>query len=178
MAEITTFREDLWRARSLIKEGHLDQALALLDRWIESEVYGFVAMRERGYQKSFCGDHQGAIADFNALIRRWPTKPDGFTCRAAARERAGDLRGAIEDYSAAISINPQHPFAYLQRGRMKAASGDLSGAVGDFSVSMDYDEMGPLSGLLNRGVAKYRLGDLPGAMVDLTEAMLLECRPV
>lgn len=57
--------------------------------------------------KSFHGDHLGAIADFTAMILLWPTSPDGFTGRAAARERAGDLRGAIEDYSAAIAIDPQ-----------------------------------------------------------------------
>lgn len=34
---------------------------------------------------------------------------------------------------------------------------------------------GPLSGLLNRGPAKHLLGDLAGAIEDLTEAMRLEC---
>src|SRR5262245_61817641 len=119
MSEATPFREILLKARFLIKEGHLAQAIALLDRRIESDPTCSFALKERGNVKSFDGDHQGAIADFTEMILRWPTSPDGFTGRAAARERARDLPGAIEDYSAAISIDPQHQFAFLQRGRIK-----------------------------------------------------------
>jgi len=176
MSEATPFREDLLKARSLFREGHLDQAIALLDCHLnESDPISSFALRERGRMKSFHGDHLGAIADFTAVILRWPTNSDGFTGRADARKRAGDLQGAIEDWSAAISINPQHQFAFLQRGRVKAASGDWSGAVSDFSAAMEHDQLGPLSGLLNRGVARHRLGDLSGAIDDLTEAMRLEC---
>ena len=131
-----------------------------------------MALRERGFAKSFRGDHPGAIADFTAFILQQPADPDGYARRAAA-ERAGDLQGAIEDYSAAISRNPMHCYAFLQRGRMRAASGDWL-AVSDFTADMERSDTGPLSGLLNRGRAKHRLGDFTGAIDDLSEALRLE----
>lgn len=179
MSEDTPFREDLARAMTLIRKGHPQQAIPILDHLIESDSSLWLALRERGLAKSFCGDHAGAIADFSAFIFQQPTNPEGYTGRAAARKRAGDLEGAVEDYSAAISHNPQHTFAYLQRGRMRAQFGDLYGAVADFSAHMVNSTRGPLSGLLNRGRAKHRLGHLPGALDDLTEALRLEVgRPV
>ena len=59
-------------------------------------------------------------------------------------------------------------------------SGDLNGAIADFTSSMSYcvpgtvSFRGPLSELLNRGSAKHLLGDLVGAIADLTEALQLE----
>jgi len=55
----------------------------------------------------------------------------------------------------------------------------LQSAISDFTADMPNSSFGPLSGLLNRGRAKHRLGDSVGAIDDLTEAMRLEHgRPV
>jgi tetratricopeptide (TPR) repeat protein len=174
MPEGTSHREDLAKAIALIRKGRSEQAIPLLDRLLELDPSCPLALRERGFAKSFRGDHAGAIADFTAFIVQRPADPDGYARRASARARAGDLQGAIEDYSTAISGNPQHPYAFLQRGRMRAASGDWSGAVSDFTVDMQHSNAGRLSGLLNRGRAKHRIGDLTGAIEDLSEAMRLE----
>ena len=44
----------------------------------------------------------------------------------------------------------------------------------DFTSAMENCPDGRLSGLLNRGKTKYLLGDLSGAIADLTEAIPLE----
>lgn len=174
MPEAMRDSDDLRAAIALTRGGHPGRAIPLLDRLIESDPTCMIALRERGYAKSFHGDHDGAVADFTTLIGRWPADPAGFTGRAAARERAGDRPGAIADYSAAISLDPRHPFAFLQRGRLRSQAGDVLGAVADFTADMEHSGDGPLSGLLNRGRARHRLGDLSGAVADLTEAMRLE----
>jgi len=177
MSDATRHSDDLRAASTLIRGGHPERAIPLLDRLIESDPTCILALRERGQAKSFHGDHEGAVADFTTLISRWSADPAGFTGRAAARERAGDRPGAIADYSAAIALDPRHPFAFLQRGRLRAQAGDVLGAVADFTADMEHSRMGPLSGLLNRGPARHRLGDVPGAIADLTEAIRLEGPP-
>ena len=57
---------------------------------------------------------------------------------------------------------------------MKVLFGDSSSAFPDFTADMENSDYGRLSGLLNRGRTKYLLGDLSGAIVDLTEAIPLE----
>jgi tetratricopeptide (TPR) repeat protein len=177
MPDATRDSDDLRAAIALIRGGHPERAIPLLDRLIESDPTCILALRERGYAKSFHGDPDGAVADFTTLIGRRTADPAGFTGRAAARERAGDRPGAIADYSAAIALDPRHPFAFLQRGRLRAQAGDVLGAVADFTADMEYSRTGPLSGLLNRGPARHRLGDVQGAIADLTEAMRLEGPP-
>ncbi|MGO8750552.1 MAG: tetratricopeptide repeat protein [Thermoguttaceae bacterium] len=174
MSETPSLRDNLAKASSLIRSGHPNEAIPILDRIVEVDPACSFARAERGRAKLFSGDHQGAMADFTEMIHKWPTEPEGFTCRAHARELVGDLQGAIEDYSSAISVDPIHPFAFLQRGRVKVLTGDLSGALPDFTADMENSDNGRLSGLLNRGRTKYLLGDLSGAIMDLTEAIPLE----
>jgi len=174
MLETASDPEGYKTAVALIRQGHSREAILILDRLIESDSSHFLALRERGLAKKFCGDHAGAIADFSEVILRQPNNPESYADRADARKRAGDLHGAIQDYSAAIVLNPKHTFAYLQRGRIRVLFGDLNGAIRDFSAHMLHDTEGPLSGLLNRGEVKHHLDDLAGTIDDLTEAMRLE----
>src|SRR4051794_21817642 len=136
MPEAMRDSDDLRAAIALIRGGHPERAIPLLDRLIESGPTCIPALRERGCAKSFHRDHGGAVADFTTLIGRRPADPAGFTGRAAARERAGDRPGATADYSAAIALDPRHPFAFLQRGRLRAQAGDVLGAVADFTAAM------------------------------------------
>lgn len=48
MPETTPFRDDLLKARALSKEGHLEQAIALLDHRIESDPACSVALGREG----------------------------------------------------------------------------------------------------------------------------------
>ena len=184
MSDASSIRDNLAKAIALIRSGRSKEAIPILDQIIEADQDSSLAqaervrvsfpLAERGRAKLFSGDYQGAMADFSEMIRKWPADPEGFTCRAHARESAGDFQGAVDDYSSAISLNPQHPFAYLARGGKKVLSGDLSGALSDFTSAMENCPDGRLSGLLNRGKTKYLLGDLSGAIADLTEAIPLE----
>jgi tetratricopeptide (TPR) repeat protein len=178
MSETHSLRDDLGKAIGLVRNGRASLAIPLLNGVIESDPNCALALRWRGLAQSFRDDHAKAFADFSAVISIQPTNPDAYVDRASARQRAGDLHGAIEDYSAAIAVNPQHSVALFQRGRMNAACGNWSEAIADFTADMSYSKMGPLSGLLNRGRAKHRLGDLAGAIEDLSEAMRLECQPI
>lgn len=169
---------DLREAISMIRSGRPTQAIPILDRIIEGDETCSIALAERGRARMNCGDIVGAVADLTEMVRRWPDNPKGLTLRAQAHEQAGDWQRAIDDYSAAIAIDAEHEFAYLQRGRMRVLAGDAQRAIGDFSEAMKHDRDGRLSGLQNRGKAKHLVGDLAGAMVDLTEAVQLEMAPI
>lgn len=177
MPDSTQYDKDLRAAITLIRNGQSERAIPLLDHLVDINPTCMIALRERGFAKSFRGYHDSAIADFTTLISRRPDDPDGYIRRAAARERAGDRTGAIDDYSTAIVLNPQHSYAYIQRGRQRAMAGDLVGAEADFTASILHNNTGPLSGLLNRGPVRHRLGNVQGAIDDLTEAMRFELPP-
>jgi tetratricopeptide (TPR) repeat protein len=159
-------REIGWMTR----QGQAREALPLLDEFLAANPDHRKAWDERGHARLFTGDYVGAIADFDEMIRRWPTNPAGYCHRAR-------VRGAIADYTTALAVDPNHPYAVFQRGRIKAQAGDLVGAIADFTVDMARNKMGPVSGLLNRGRALHRLGDLAGALADFTEAMRHSCGP-
>ena len=55
--------DDLRAAIALTRGGHPEQAIPLLDRLIESDPSCALALRERGYAKSFCGDAARFICD-------------------------------------------------------------------------------------------------------------------
>ena len=81
----------------MIRKGRGEHAIPLLDHLIESDPNCSLALRERGFAKSFRGDHAGAIADFTALILQQPADPDGYARRAGTmcagrRPARGDRR--------------------------------------------------------------------------------------
>jgi tetratricopeptide (TPR) repeat protein len=169
MAEAT--QRKLREAVALTRQGRPADAIPVLDDIIATDPECTVAWKERGYAKLFTRDYPGAIADFTEVTRQWPSKPDGFTCRAQVHAKAGDLRLAIDDYSNAIGVKPRHPTAFLHRGRLKVEIGDLRGAIEDFTSAIEFSDSGPLSGLLNRGRTYHAMGEIDLALIDLTEAI-------
>lgn len=62
-------------------------------------LYGFAELQK--------GDNDGAITEFDNMIRRGERTATAYNWRAIAKERKGDLDGAIQDYRRAIDTNPK-----------------------------------------------------------------------
>jgi tetratricopeptide (TPR) repeat protein len=68
-----------------------------LHRAAEDEQRAIGLYRDRGMTRSQCGDHQGALADFDAVVTLRPAEAGAYYDRAVARARAGQRTGAATD---------------------------------------------------------------------------------
>ena len=160
-----------------------------------SEAYDW-----RAGVKEYLKDFQGAIADYNELIRLLPPKLSSsiYIRRGDAKAKAYDFQGAIADYTEAIVIKPRQfkdemqrvlmkqiilelaPFdnsyfslnmAYINRGIAKVKLGNFQEGISDFDEAIRRDPKSA-EAYSNRGIAKRELGDLKGAIADCDQAIL------
>jgi len=83
--------------------GDLDLAIKEFSASISA---GNDAFLERGAAMQAKGNKDGAIADYNEIIRRWINYPvPGYIARASAHLAKGDKSAAAEDYIKAIECN-------------------------------------------------------------------------
>ncbi len=75
---------------------------------------------------------QAKMGDYNKLIRLHPTVAFFYVCRGLARDQHGDNVGAIKDFDEGIRLAPAVADYYLYRGLSKEKLGDLH-AQNDFN---------------------------------------------
>ena len=119
----------------------------------------------RGYDKSYKGDYNGAIADYTKAIEINPNFADAYYNRGSSKNDLKDYNGAIADFTKAIEINPNDAFAYYNRGSSKDNLKDYYGAIADYTKAI---EINPnyADAYKNRSISKYYLGDKNGACQD------------
>jgi protein O-mannosyl-transferase len=126
----------------------------------------------RGLARSYKGDGQGAMQDYNAAIRLNPGFADVYNERALLYYCTGNKRAALSDFNKAIFLNPGFAFAYSNRGKIYLSEADTSAALNDFNhairVKPDY-----IIAYKNRGLLKAYLRDLQGALKDINKALEL-----
>jgi tetratricopeptide (TPR) repeat protein len=133
------------------------------------------------------GDAHGALAAFDAGIRRWPNNPAGRFLSGQAAERVGDFDRAISDYRESLRANPAQTTAGLELAELYMASEDYASALGviqSYVRTHPRDPEGYVAtihsahrvgrqGIVTQGLE--RLGRLPGqaALATAEEAELL-----
>jgi lipoprotein NlpI len=85
------------------------------------------------------GDLNGAIKDFDEVIRLRLNDVEAYNARGIAKGNKGDLDGAIKDYDEAIRLHPNHSGMHLTRGRAKVLIGDKEGGRVDIARGADLD---------------------------------------
>jgi tetratricopeptide (TPR) repeat protein len=81
------------------------------------------------------GDHHGAIAAYNEVVRREPQNAEAIYLRGTARDRLGDRTGAMSDYDAALRLNPALLPAYVARAAAHTALGNHRAAATDYDTA-------------------------------------------
>jgi Flp pilus assembly protein TadD len=127
---------------------------------------------ESGRAKYESGDVNGAAADFEAAIAKFPNEARAYYARGIVRADKGDADGAIADYTKAIELNPKYPQAYTNRGTVKWRRGDMEGALADFNGAIESNP-NVYQAFNARGVVKDALGDRIGARTDYNRALEL-----
>ncbi|MGH6835049.1 MAG: tetratricopeptide repeat protein, partial [Methylocella sp.] len=115
------------------------------------------------------GDHDRAIADYDAAIRLDPKHVDAYNNRGNAYQAKGDHDRAIADYDAAIGLDPEDVDAFYNRGNAYQAKGDHDRAIADYDESIRLDPEF-VRAYRRRGIGHLYSGSLAKAQGDFTQA--------
>jgi hypothetical protein len=87
----------------------------------------------QGLEKNRAGDFQGAIEDFNAVLKVDPRCASTYNNRGQAKANLHDWAGAIADYDQAITLAPTLAAPYNNRGLVKAMRENNAAALQDYN---------------------------------------------
>ena len=126
----------------------------------------------RGIERLNSENYNGAISDFNNVIRIAPDFVSAYNNRGISKDNLKDYYGAIRDYTKAIELDPNYTIAYYNRGNSKDNLKDDYGAISDYTKAIELNPNYTLA-YVNRGISKENLGDLNGACADWKKAAAL-----
>jgi lipoprotein NlpI len=168
------------RGRSFLEKGDDDHAAADFDKAIELKPGYAAAFNNRGSVSFSRHEYARAIADFDKAVALDPRKPAFFWNRAHAYEETGAPELAIGDYDQLIGLIPDGSNAInlTQRGIAYLKKADYVRAINDFDKSIWTGKQiengsGDALTYINRGYAKFFLGDFSGAAGDFSTALQL-----
>lgn len=126
-----------------------------------------------GVLKGYRGDLDGAIAQFDRVIRLHPDDPIAYYNRALVETGKRDFGKAVADFERAIQLNPRFARAYNDLGLVHANEGDLDQAVSDFGHAL---KINPRFAEAHNslGSVEAMKGDLDGAMAEFNFAVQLD----
>jgi tetratricopeptide (TPR) repeat protein len=115
------------------------------------------------------------IIKYNLEIRINPKDKYSYLQRAHHKALIGDFKGAILDYDKLIEFSHKDSvifFAYEGRGDAKSEIEDYEGAIVDYNKAIA--QYPSRSTFLQRGKARYKLGDIKNACLDWKKVEPLE----
>jgi len=126
-----------------------------------------------GVLKGYRGDLDGAIAQFDRVIRLHPDDPIAYYNRAMVEAGKRDFGKAVADFEHAIQLNPRFARAYNDLGSVRANEGDLDQAISDFEHAL---QINPRFAEAHNslGSVKAMKGDLDGAVAEFNLAVQLD----
>ena len=116
------------------------------------------------------GDHENAIAFYDASIRLDPNRISAYYLRGIAKSQIGRYSDAIADYDIATHLDPNYDDAYYHRGMAKSEIGRYSDAIADYDTVIHIDPDSSAA-YYRRGILKANLGQYSDAIIDYNTAI-------
>ncbi len=135
-------------ARSLMRQGRHDDAIARLDRHLQSAPNDSTARFLKGVALAESGRQQGAIEIFSALVRDFPDLPEPHNNLAVIYAAGGDLEKARAHLLEAIRLHPSYATAHENLG-------DVYGKM----AALSYSKAHSLDGANRSAKAKHALAE-------------------
>ncbi len=108
-----------------------DDTIAAADRVIDVDPTNAIAHYWRGRAEVRQGDHERALADFDAAVAARPDFADAWEGMAYADARAGHDREAVQALDKLLALRPTDGRAWADRANARYRLGDRSGARAD-----------------------------------------------
>ena len=162
-------RRELKHALECIYEAQHDEAIAILQRAIDSDTNNHLFYQLRGLIYTLQSKHDKAIADFSGAISLGDISSHAH--RGESWGKLHEYERAIEDFSTAITVNPDAEVysargdAYMEVGKYHAAIDDYEWVV---TLRPDADAYAA------RGTAYHALKQFDKAIGDFNNATLLD----
>jgi tetratricopeptide (TPR) repeat protein len=142
----------------------------LLDRTLVS------AYQQRATINFYLGNVEQSISDFTEIIERTPSATAYYNRAVTIWEFTED-RSALTDLDLAISLDPNFVAAYYWLGNIYYQLGDAELGLQKYASAQSVEDLLAMvddendeHSLFARGVARARMGDRDGAIVDLEKA--------
>jgi tetratricopeptide (TPR) repeat protein len=145
-------------------------AIADFDRVIELAPAGYHAARGIAYMKA--GEHELALADFDAAIRDQPEFAHAYVLRSQMLLALGREAEALASLDRALALEPV-AIGYRNRADVRVGSGDVAGALRDLDIAIELDPNDP-ENYLARARLREGAGQLDAAEADYDAAVRLE----
>ena len=161
--------------RQLMQQGKFREAVALLNRAIESDAENVEAFNSRGVAYFELKEYTNALLDYEQAIKLKSDFYRPYYNRALLKTAQGDIAGAIKDYSEAIRLAPDTARAtvsdiYVNRGQLFAAQGQVQAAMNDFNQAIVNNNHNALA-LYNQGNLLFLQNNLPAAIKSFEAAV-------
>lgn len=131
------------------------------------------------------GDHEGAIKEFENVLKVLPEYVDAYLGIAIAYEQIGNWQKALENYNFAIDINPHFDWAddtydygdpYYGRGVLMAKTGHFHEAIKDLTIRIQ-NHPDHAYAYQKRGVCFLKTSNYVAAIEDFTKFIKLSPNP-
>lgn len=132
---------------------------------------------DRGLEKSTKKDYEGAIEDFNEVLRLDSNFILAYNKRGDARSALKDYKGAIEDLNQYIQANPKSANSYVSRGFAYYNLYNYKQAIIDYNKAIEINPRYALA-YNNRGAVYADQGNYEQAISDYTKAIEFKNDPL
>jgi tetratricopeptide (TPR) repeat protein len=129
---------------------------------------------KRARLRSLFREHQGALADYNQVIKLQPNNIQYRLSRAHVLSyNLHNYKAALQDYEYIVKLNPKDTNFYHLAAQMRVNLQDYHGAIKDYTTIIKFNSKDSWA-YIYRGNARMQLKDYKGALADANYAILLE----
>jgi lipoprotein NlpI len=153
-----------------LQEADVERQIAGCSRLVEdakqAERLRAIAYYNRGNALATKGDHDGAIADYDAVLKLAPKNARAYNNRGTVYRDRGDGERAFADFAEAVNLNPRDTDAQYNLGNAYAAKGETALAISSYGAAIAADRRNA-NAYVARAIAQLYAGAPAKAQMDL-----------
>lgn len=168
--------EALWETSQIALGRHQEMQQNRIDRAtkaLAANPNDLEAYRQRAEARLMLQDQEGALADYDQIVRLVPNDTEARLQRATYRLIKGDNQAAIQDYDVVLRQDVQNQRALIGRAQIYTALKNYRSALTDYNALV---QLTPSESwvYVGRGHVRQQLRDHKGAIADANAALKLE----